>query len=323
MSGFWKGKKVLVTGGSGFIGSFLAEQLLDLGAVVTITHKSSDLSNVSKIKSEIEIIRADLLDPSSATKVTKNKDVVFNLASRVAGIQFNINHPATMFMDNIQIAKNLIEASLKNEVERFLVVSSACVYPRHCIVPTPETEGFLEDPEPTNLGYGWAKRVAELMGRFYQKEYGMKIGIARPYNAYGPRDDFNPETSHVIPGIIKRVFENENPLKVWGSGKQTRSFLYVEDFARGLIEVIEKYPQADPINIGTEEEITIGDLTKLIIKLSGKSTKIEFDTSKPDGQPRRNCDTKKAKKLVGFEAKVKLEQGLKQTIDWYKETLSL
>lgn len=323
MSDFWKGKKVLVTGGSGFIGSFLAEQLLDLGASVTITHKSSDLSNVSKIKSEIEIIKSDLLDPNRAIKVTKNKDVVFNLASKVAGIQFNINHPATMFMDNIQIAKNLMESSLKNKVERFLVVSSACVYPRHCSIPTPETEGFLDDPEPTNLGYGWAKRVGELMGRFYQKEYGMKIGIARPYNAYGPRDDFNPQTSHVIPGIIKRVFENENPLRVWGSGKQTRSFLYVEDFAKGLIEVIEKYPKADPVNIGTEEEITIGDLAKLIIALSGKSTKIEFDTSKPDGQPRRNCDTKKAKKLVGFEAKVKLEEGLKQTIDWYRETLSV
>lgn len=321
MTNFWKGKKVLVTGGTGFIGSFVSEILLKKGAVLTVTHKSSDLSNIEGIKKEVEILKMDLTSISNASKVTKNKDVVLNLASRVAGIQFNVDHPATMFMDNIQIAKNLMEASLQNNVERFLVVSSACVYPRHCAIPTPEEEGFKDDPEPTNLGYGWAKRVMELMGRFYEMEYGMKVGIARPYNAYGPRDDFDPATSHVIPGTIKRVFDGEDPLRVWGSGKQTRSFLYVEDFARGLIEVIEKYPKADAVNIGTDEEVTIGDLAKLIIRISGKKTKIEFDTSKPDGQPRRNCDTKKAKKLVGFEAKVKLEEGLKKTINWYKEKM--
>lgn len=317
MNNFWRNKKVLVTGGTGFIGSFVCEILLKRGAVITVTTKSGDLSNVNRIKKEIEIIKNDLTSISHALRITKNKNVVLNLASRVAGIQFNVDHPATMFMDNIQIAKNLIESSLKNNVERFLVVSSACVYPRHCKIPTPEEEGFKDDPEPTNLGYGWAKRVMELMGRFYQMEYGMKVGIARPYNAYGPRDDFNPVTSHVIPGIIRRVFEGEDPLKVWGSGKQTRSFLYVEDFARGLLEVIEKYPTADPVNIGTDEEVEIGDLARLIIKISGKKTKVEFDTSKPDGQPRRNCDTKKAKRLIGFEAKVKLEDGLKKTIDWY------
>lgn len=321
MANFWKGKKVLVTGGTGFVGSFISEQLLVLGANVSVTHKSANLSNIKNIKDQIELMKTDLVDPESAKKVTKNKDVVLNLASRVAGIQFNKEHPATMFMDNIQIAKNMLEASLKNNVERFLVVSSACVYPRHCSIPTPETEGFLDDPEPTNLGYGWAKRVAELMGRFYQMEYGMKVSIARPYNAYGPRDDFDPVTSHVIPGIIRRVFEGENPLIVWGSGQQTRSFLYVEDFARGLIETIEKYPKADPVNIGTDEEISIGDLAKLIVKLSGKEIEIKFDSEKPDGQPRRNCDTKKAKDLVGFQAKVKLEEGLKKTIDWYKQTL--
>lgn len=320
MTNFWKGKKVLVTGGTGFIGSFVSGQLLSMGATVTATHKSSNISNVIGIQKDIELIKIDLTSVVSAVNVTKNKDIVLNLASKVAGIQFNKSHPATMFMENIQISKNMIEASLKNDVERFLVVSSACVYPRHCSIPTPETEGFLEDPEPTNLGYGWAKRVAELMGRFYHMEYGMKVAVARPYNAYGPRDDFNPETSHVIPGIIKRVFEGENPLVVWGSGNQTRSFLYVEDFARGLIETIEKYPNADPVNIGTDEEVSIGDLAKLIIKLSGKNTEIKFDTKKPDGQPRRNCDTKKAKKLVGFQAKVKLEEGLKKTIDWYKSS---
>lgn len=323
MTDFWTGKKVLVAGGTGFVGSSVCKQLIKKGADVTATHLSDNLSKILEIQKEMKLIKTDLTSFESAKKAAKDINIVLNLASRVAGIQFNINHPATMFLDNIQIAKNLMQASLEEGVERFLVVSSACVYPRHCSIPTPETEGFLEDPEPTNLGYGWAKRVAELMGRFYEKEYGMKVGIARPYNAYGPKDDFDPETSHVIPGIIRRVFKGENPLTVWGSGTQTRSFLFVEDFARGLIEVIEKYSKADPVNIGTEEEISIGDLAKMIVKISGKNLKIEFDRSKPDGQPRRNCDTKKAKELIGFQAKVRLEEGLEKTIDWYKENFNL
>ena len=152
-----------------------------------------------------------------------------------------------------------------------------------------------------------------------KQEYGLKVAIARPYNAYGPKDNFDPKISHVIPGIIKRVFDGENPLVVWGSGKQTRSFLYVEDLARGLLETVEKYPEADPVNIGTDEEVTIANLAKMIVELSGKKTKIVFDTAKPDGQPRRNCDTKKAKAKIGFEAQINLEKGLKKTIDWYRK----
>lgn len=322
MSNFWKGKKVLVTGGAGFIGSHVCELLLKNGARVTITVRSDNLSNIENIKMNIKIIKTDLVKYEDALRATKDQEIVLNLASKVAGIQFNVDHSASMFTDNIQIAKNMIDAAVKNKVERFLVVSSACVYPRFCTIPTPEKEGFLNDPEPTNLGYGWSKRVAELLGRFYAQEYGIKVAIARPYNAYGPRDNFNLETSHVIPGLIKRVFEGENPLKVWGSGKQSRSFLYVEDFARGLIEITEKYAKCDPVNIGTNEEVTIGKLSKMIVQLSNKKIKIEFDKTKPDGQPRRNCDTKKAKRLLGFEAKVPLKVGLKKTILWYRHHLS-
>ena len=319
MKNFWKGRKVLVTGGTGFIGSFVCEQLLAKGAKVTATTKSGSLKNVSHLTKDLKIRKADLTDFDETNKVTKNQDIILNLASKVAGIQFNINHPATMFSENIQIAQNIASASVKNNIERLLMVSSACVYPRNCIIPTPETEGFLLDPEPTNLGYGWAKRVEELIARFYHQEFGLKVAIARPYNAYGPRDNFDPEISHVIPGLIKRVFDGENPLVVWGSGKQTRSFLYAEDLARGLLEITEKYPEADPLNIGTDEEVTIADLAKIIVNLSGKNIKIAFDKSKPDGQPRRNCDTKKAKEKVGFEAKISLEEGLKRTIDWYRK----
>ncbi len=315
---FWRGKKVLVTGGAGFIGSFVCQQLLDNQAQVTITTKSQNLTNIENTKKELHIIHCDLTKPSEASRAVKTQEIVLNLASKVAGIEYNISHPTIMFWQNVQIAQNITAACAKNNVERLLVTSSACVYPRNCTIPTPETEGFLDDPEPTNLGYGWGKRTAELIGKFYNQEYGLKVAIARPYNSYGPRDNFDPKTSHVIPGIIKRVFDGENPLIVWGSGKQTRSFLYVEDLARGLLEITEKYAEADPVNIGTDEEVTIAALARMIVKYSRKDIKIVFDTSKPDGQPRRNCNTKKAKKLIGFKAKVSLDKGIKDTIDWYQ-----
>lgn len=318
MSSFWRNRRVLVTGGAGFIGSFVCELLLKKGARVAITSKSGNLKNIAQIKKDIKVIRANLTNPQEATRATKHQDIVLNLASRVAGIQYNINHPVEMFNDNVEIEKNTIEGAYRAGVERFLVTSSACVYPRHSTVPTPEEEGFLGDPEPTNLGYGWSKRVAELLGRFYFQEYGFKVAIARPYNAYGPRDELDPKISHVIPGIIKRVFDGENPLVVWGSGKQTRSFVYASDFARGLLAIVEKYPCADPVNIGTSEEVSIGKLAQMIVEISKKKTKIKFDRSKPDGQPRRVCDVTKAKKKIGFSAKTSLEEGLRQTIEWYR-----
>lgn len=321
MKNFWRDKKVLVTGGAGFIGSYVVEQLVEKGSRVSVTTKSGNLENLNSVKRKIKVFKGDLSDFKFATHAVGGNEVVLNLASKVAGIEYNMKHPAEMFMENVQIAKNVIEASMVNRVERFLITSSACVYPGNSTIPTPESEGFLDDPEPTNMGYGWAKRVAELMGRFYMMEHGMKIAIARPYNAYGPRDNFDPKYSHVIPGIIKRVFDGENPLVVWGSGKQTRSFLFATDFAKGLIEVTENYANGDPINIGSSEEVTIADLARMIVELSGLKVKIVFDKTKPDGQPRRACDTTKAKKMIRFEAKVSLKDGLERTIQWYKQRL--
>jgi GDP-L-fucose synthase len=240
-----------------------------------------------------------------------------NIAARVGGIEFNRTHQATMMRDNLLMGTVMLEAARKKNVDRFLVVSSACVYPRNCTVPTPESEGFLDEPEPTNGGYGWAKRMAEKLGQYYAEEFGMKIGIVRPYNCYGPRDHFDPQVSHVIPALIKRVFDGENPVKVWGSGNQTRAFLYVEDMAEGMITAIEKYPVPEPLNLGTDEEISIKELIQKIIALSGKEVRVEFDTSKPDGSPRRNSDNTKMLEHVGFNAKVHLDEGLKKTIAWY------
>ena len=318
---FWTGKRVLVTGGTGFIGSFVCELLLEKGAKVTTTSFSGDLSKIKHLRKDLKAMKSDLREYKQAEEVIKNKDIVLNLASKVAGIQFNINHPATMFSDNVLIAQNVISASHKQNVERLLMVSSACVYPRFAKVPTPESEGFLDDPEPTNLGYGWSKRTTELLSRFYMQEHKMKIALARPYNAYGPRDNFNPAVSHVIPGLIKRVLEGENPLNVWGSGNQSRSFIYARDLARGLLLLTEKYAVCDPVNISSDEEIKIKDLAQLVIRLSGKKTKIVLDKSKPDGQLRRKSDTRKAKKEIGFETKTKLSDGLLETIEWYKNQL--
>lgn len=323
MNSFWKNKKVLVTGGTGFIGSHVVEKLVHLGASVRILDRVSDekMKYIAYLKKDLEIIHGECTDSNTALKACTSVDVVMNLAAHVGGIEYNRTHQATMLRDNSNIALSMIEAARKANVERFLVVSSACVYPHDAIVPTPETEGTRGEPEPTNSGYGWAKRYAELLGELYAKEYGMKVGIVRPYNAYGPRDHFSPESSHVIPALITRVMNGENPVVVWGSGKQTRAFLYVEDFADGLIQAIEKYPVPDPVNIGTDEEISIGDLVKMIIQISGKKSEVQFDTTKPDGSPKRNSDNTKAKEKTEFTSKIPLEVGLTKTIEWYKKYL--
>jgi GDP-L-fucose synthase len=320
---FWKNKKVLVTGGTGFIGSHVVEKLVEKGATVSVldSFNPGKDKNLQTVIKDIHKIKGNCANIENALKATEGQDVVMNLAARVGGIEFNRTHQATMLRDNFQIGTTMIEAARQSDVERFLVVSSACVYPRHCAIPTPESEGFVDEPEPTNGGYGWAKRMAEKLGAYYAEEYGMKVGIVRPYNSYGPRDHFDPEKSHVIPALIKRVLGGENPVNVWGSGKQTRAFLYVEDLAEGMILAIEKYPVPDPINLGSQEEVSIGELVKKIVKLSGLKNKVQFDTTKPDGSPRRNSDNTKAIEKLSFQQKFTLDQGLAKTIDWYKKEL--
>ena len=322
MNNFWSGKKVLVIGGTGFIGSHVVEKLVKRGAKVYVLDNlmNGAIKNIFNLKNEVEFLNGDCTNEAQALSACRNKDVIMNLAARVGGIEYNRTHQATMLRDNLLIASTMIESARKAGVGRFLVVSSACVYPHSCSVPTPESEGFLEEPEETNGGYGWAKRMAEKLGMYYNEEFGMKVGIVRPYNCYGPRDHFDPKTSHVIPALIKRVFDGENPVTVWGSGKQTRAFLYVEDLAEGMILAVEKYPVPDPVNLGTDEEVEIRDLIRKIIKISGVDAEIEFDTSKPDGSPRRNSDNSKMYDKIGFSAKTKLDDGLKKTIEWYKRS---
>jgi len=325
---FWDGKKVLVTGGAGFIGSHVVERLLrrHAGVRVTVAGRMSkenkrNLSEVSRHPG-LRVIKGDLRDPRFCRKACKGQDVVLNLAGVVGGVGYNSVHHAGLFRDNMTLQLGVLEAARLERVERFLVVSTACVYPRDCSIPTPESEGFQDEPELTNRGYGWAKRMGEYAGRAYAEEFGMKVAIVRPYNAYGPRDHFEPEKSHVIAALVRRVCMGESPLNVWGDGKSTRAFLYVEDFARGLLDAAEKYPNADPVNIGSAEEISIKDLAKAVLHAAGADkTKLVFDPSKPSGQPRRACDTAKARKVLGFQAEIGLQEGLARTIAWYRENL--
>ncbi len=317
---FWQGRRVLVTGGNGFIGSFVVEQLLGMGAQVrsTASREATKLRFLAPIADHIEILTGDLSDPEHARRCVDNQEIVLNLAAVVGGIEYNRTHPGSLFRDNIRPFLNVLDACREAGTGRVLVTSSACVYPRDCSIPTPESEGFKDSPEPTNAGYGWSKRMQEYLASAYTEEFGMDIVCARPFNAYGPRDDYDPATSHVIAGLIHKLENGMDPLIVWGDGSASRSFLYVEDFADGLLAVAEKARGPEAINIGADEEITIGELVHILIEVSGRKPELVFDTSKPNGQPRRSCDTKRAEKELDWRARTTLREGLIRTLNWYR-----
>ncbi|MFA5140275.1 MAG: NAD-dependent epimerase/dehydratase family protein [Elusimicrobiota bacterium] len=322
--GFWDDARVLVTGGAGFIGSHVVDELLRRGkglrVAVADDLSRGSLDNLRGSLDRVHLEKTDLSVPEECRRVCDGQDLVLHLAAKVGGVGYNAAHPATMFRENVRLDSNIIEAASLSRVKRLLVVSSACVYRHHCTIPTPESEGFLDWPEGTNEGYGWAKRMAEFEAMAAGKEHGLRCAVVRPCNAYGPRDHFDEESSHVIAALIRRVTAGEDPLLVWGDGKSTRSFLYAEDFARGLLDLFERCQDADPVNLGTEEEVSIGDLASMIVRLAGSSARIVFDPSKPSGQPRRRCDIAKSRRIAGFAPRVGLEEGLRRTLAWYKES---
>ena len=305
----WKGKKILVTGGAGFLGSFVVEQLKEKGV---------GEENISVPRSK----DSDLRRWENCIKTVKDVDIVIHLAANVGGIGYNQKYPGSLFYDNAIMGIQIMEAARQENVEKFVAVGTICAYPKFTPVPFKEEDLWTGYPEETNAPYGLAKKMMLVQSQAYRQQYGFNSIFLMPVNLYGPRDNFDPKSSHVFPALIKKIFDakesGKDYITVWGTGKATREFLYVEDAAEGILLATEKYNKPDPINLGSGFEILIKDLVELIAEIIGFNGEIRWDTTKPDGQPRRRLDVSKAKEEFGFEAKVDLRKGIGRTIEWYK-----
>lgn len=319
---FYEGKKVLVTGGTGMIGSHLAELLADEGAHVRINEFRTPAKKVfsANYLKKIEVAKADLTKPEQCARLVEGMENVFHLATRITGVIGNIEHPVQMFTPNLIMQTNMIEAAHKENVERYLYQSSACIYSSECAVPYKEEDGMKSVPDRANEAYAWMKRMGEQQAIYYNREFGMKIGISRPFNTYGPRDNFGVGSAHVIPAMIMKAESRDNPFKIWGDGKATRDFVYVTDTAAGVMKILEKHAKANPINIASGREISTMDLAKIILRASGfRDARIETDQAKPGGQKRRCGSTEKMQKVLGFKPSVTLEDGITKTVKWFRE----
>ena len=301
------GKTVLVTGGAGFLGSFLCPRFEKAGARVVVPRRRD----------------YDLTEQADTRRLflEHRPDVVVHLAAEVGGIGANRANPGRFFYANMAMGVNLVEEARRVGVDKFVQVGTVCSYPKFTPVPFREDDLWNGYPEETNAPYGIAKKALLVMLQAYREQYGLKGIYLIPVNLYGPRDDFDLETSHVIPALIRKFDEavrsGAPSVEVWGTGSASREFLYVEDAARAIFTATVAYDDPDPVNIGTGREITIRELVELIGNLTGFRGTIEWDASKPDGQPRRMLDTSRAKERFGFEAEVDLETGLRRTIDWW------
>jgi len=308
---FWNRKKILVTGGAGFLGSFVVDRL--------IRERTVRQENVRVPRST----SMDLRVWDNCIKVVKDIDVVIHIAGRGGGIGYNRKYPGRLFYDNIVMNSQLMEAARQEGVEKFVGIGTVCSYPKYASVPFREESLWDGYPEETNASYGLSKKMMLVQSQAYKQQYGFDSIHLLMVNLYGPRDNFDPESSHVIPALVRKFEEavgnNQKEVVVWGTGKASREFLYVEDAAEGILLATEKYNKPDPVNLGAGREITIRELANLIAERTGYRGKIVWDTTKPDGQPRRCLDTSKAKTEFGFEAKTSFEEGLWKTIDWYQK----
>ena len=307
---FYQNKQILLTGGAGFLGSHIVENLVQTGGV------SRNQIIIPRTK------ELDLRKWACCQKAVKDADVVIHLAARVGGIGFNQQSPGTLFYDNIIMGVQLMEASRQAKVQKFVQVGTVCAYPKFAPVPFREDDLWNGYPEETNAPYGIAKKALLVMAQAYRQQYGMDIIYLLPVNLYGPGDNFDPNSSHVIPALIRKftdaVRKGANEVVVWGTGKASREFLFVEDAAEGILAATEKYDKPNPVNLGTGKEVTIKQLVDLVSKITGFDGQIIWDTTRPDGQPRRCLDTSRAKAEFGFEAKTNLISGLQKTVEWYK-----
>jgi GDP-L-fucose synthase len=301
-------QKILVTGASGFLGGYVIKELVKNGANEKniITPRSKD---------------SDLRERKNCLLLTEGVDLVIHMAGNVGGIGKNQEMPGTLFYDNAIMGIELMEAARKNNVKKFVCISTICAYPKYTQVPFKEDDIWTGYPEETNAAYGLAKKMLLVQAQAYKQEFGFNSIYLLPVNMYGPNDNFNPDSSHVIPAAIKKICdakkENLEFVEMWGDGTPTREFLYVEDAALGIVQATKLYNNSHPVNLGSGTEISIKDLITLIAKELDFKGEIRWDTSKPNGQPRRLLDVSRAYNEFQFKAQTSFKQGLKNTIDWY------
>jgi GDP-L-fucose synthase len=313
MGGWFENKRIVVTGGAGFLGGYVIEGLQKRNCKNILVPRIEDYNLVNLA----DIVRMyDDMKP----------DVVIHLAAVVGGIGANRLHPGKFFYENLMMGVQLIEQARLRNIEKFVALGTVCSYPKFTPVPFKEDDLWNGYPEETNAPYGLAKKMLLVQSQAYRAEYGFNSIFLVPVNLYGPRDNFNPDSSHVIPALIKKCFDaidaGDDHIVCWGTGMASREFIYAGDAAEGILLAAEHYNGPEPVNIGAGFEITIKDLVGKIVKLTGFKGEIRWDTSKPDGQPRRRLDVSRAKKLFGFEAQMAFDEGLKRTIDWFRQNRS-
>ena len=310
---FWRDRRVIVTGGAGFLGSFIVQKLRARGAAEVIVPRSAayDLT-------QLDAIRQLFRDSSHKGRPV---DLIIHLAARVGGIGANRANPATFFYDNLMMGAQLMHESYLHGVPKFVAIGTVCAYPKFAPIPFREEDLWNGYPEETNAPYGLAKKMMLVQSQTYREQYGWNSIFLLPVNLYGPGDNFDLETSHVIPALIRKCLEakarGDDYIVAWGDGSPTREFLYVADAAEGILLAAERYNDSQPVNIGSAFEISIRELLETIAQVTGFTGEIRWDTSKPNGQPRRKLDTARARDLFGFTAQTPFADGLRRTVDWY------
>jgi len=316
MQEYWKGKRVIVTGGAGFLGNHVTAALTSRGAQEIFVPRIEDYNLVDP--ADIRKMYARALSRTEASGAT-----VIHLAANVGGIGANLEHPAEFFYDNLMMGIELMHQAYKLGISKFVAIGTVCAYPKFTPVPFKEEDLWLGYPEETNAPYGMAKKMMLVQAQAYRQQYGFNAIFLLPVNLYGPGDNFNLRTSHVIPALIRKALEAKDSgaasLSLWGDGSPTREFLYVEDAADGIVTAAEKYSGAEPVNLGSGHELSIRDLAMMIARLTGYPGDLVWETDKPNGQPRRALDVTRAQKYFGWQAKMPFEEGIRRTIAWFQE----